>query len=79
MIFYSCLLKHRIFYYSRKKASEIINACTDLHNMCIENIEILPRKDCIVQNNIEFGVYELIRLERSEMADDDLTAGRRVK
>lgn len=54
-----------------------MNACTVLHNMRIENNEILPRED--VQNNVDLGVYEPIRLEGNEVADDELTAGRVVQ
>lgn len=56
-----------------------MNACTVLHNMCIENNEILPREDDIAQNDIDFGIYEPLRIEGNEMVDDDLTAGRRVQ
>lgn len=51
-----------------------MNECTVSHNMCIENNKILPREDYIVQNNIDLGVYEPIRLEGNDIADDDLTA-----
>lgn len=79
MYFDSCLLKHRTLHYSPVKASKIVNACTILHNMCIENNEVLPRENLIAENNIDFGVFEPILNEGNEMANDDLTAGRRIQ
>ncbi|KAF0692584.1 putative nuclease HARBI1, partial [Aphis craccivora] len=35
------LLKHRVLHYSPIKTSKIVNACTVLHKMCIENNNII--------------------------------------
>lgn len=56
-----------------------MNACTVLHNICIENNEILPREDDIANNDIDFGIYEPLRIDGNSVVDDDLTAGRRVQ
>ena len=53
---FRCLLKHRTLHYSPEVASNIINACTILHNMCIEhNLPEPDMEDDI--NNFDFGIY----------------------
>lgn len=74
--FNSCLLKHRVLHYSPVTASKIVNACVVLHNMCIENNEVLHTEDHI--DFADFGVFEPIRHENNENITD-LTAGRRVQ
>lgn len=55
---FRCLIKHRILHYSPQKASQIINACVVLHNICIQNnIQlILDDNEENIDNNIELGV-----------------------
>ncbi|XP_063239317.1 putative nuclease HARBI1 [Bacillus rossius redtenbacheri] len=37
-----CLLKHRVLHYKPDQASRIVNACTVLHNMCLQGNVQLP-------------------------------------
>lgn len=36
---FRCLIKDRVLHYTPNKATKIINACTVLHNMCINELE----------------------------------------
>lgn len=51
---FRCLLKHRVLHYAPTMASKIINACTVLHNMCIENN--LPNVEEDLED-IDYGMY----------------------
>lgn len=52
---FQCLLKHRVLHYAPNIASKIINSCTVLHNMCIENNILFPEEDDEYLD-IDFGI-----------------------
>lgn len=53
---FRCLLKHRVLHYKPDVASRIINSCTILHNMCIEeNVPILLEEE-EGDADIDFGL-----------------------
>lgn len=71
------MLKHRILHYSLVKACKIINACTVLHNICIEN-------NIIDEVDIEVNDLEIFEPVINEEADgqglnEDLAAGKRMQ
>lgn len=51
-----CLLKHRVLHYKPLKASQIITACTVLHNMCVEYNVDLPRDEEENVEEFDFGM-----------------------
>ncbi|XP_022160297.1 putative nuclease HARBI1 [Myzus persicae] len=53
---FRCLLKHRFLHYHPKKATQIINACTILHNMCITYNIPLPTEEDLVETDM--GVFQ---------------------
>lgn len=78
---FRCLLFHRVLNYNPTTSSKIINACTVLHNMCIENnVPPVELGDEEEDNEIEidYGMYEN---EYVEVGDRhaDLLAGRRLQ
>lgn len=58
---FRCLLKHRTLHYSPEKASQIINACVVLHNICINNnippVRLGDDNDDAHLGDIDFGLY----------------------
>ncbi|GBP93357.1 Putative nuclease HARBI1 [Eumeta japonica] len=54
---FRCLLKHRVLHYAPEKASQIINACVVLHNMCIRNNVPMPNDRELI--NYDFGIIEI--------------------
>lgn len=53
---FRCLLKHRVLHYAPTVASKIINSCTILHNMCVQNkIDFQPDYD--MDLDIDLGVF----------------------
>ncbi|XP_050062942.1 putative nuclease HARBI1 [Aphis gossypii] len=79
---FRCLLKHRILHYSPVKACKIVNACTILHNICIENNIPFQQDDEIHYiEEIDLGIFEAIDNERENRQglNEELLAGRRMQ
>ncbi|KAJ8966432.1 hypothetical protein NQ314_003530 [Rhamnusium bicolor] len=81
---FRCLLKHRTLYYKPEKCSYIINACTVLHNICIDHnippVEIGQDEGDHYLGEIDFGIYLPARLDENNPAgriNPELAAGRR--
>ena len=76
---FRCLLKHRVLHYKPDVCSKIVNACTVLHNMCIQDNVPLPNEqedevlDFGLLNNMNEGQIEIVQ------RNVELTAGRRVR
>lgn len=51
---FRCLLKHRVLHYQPQMCSNIINACTVLHNMCITDNMPLPEFEA--DELLDFGM-----------------------
>lgn len=51
---FRCLLKHRVLHYAPPTAARIVNACTVLHNMCVQANVPEPEID----DEYDFGIYE---------------------
>lgn len=48
--------------------------------MCVQNNEMLQREDCIIENDIDFGIFEPIRNEENNDNNiDDLAVGQRIQ
>ncbi|KAI4467334.1 hypothetical protein MML48_2g00006749 [Holotrichia oblita] len=47
---FRCLLKHRVLHYLPTKAANIVNACAVLHNMCIENNDVVDDVDANIED-----------------------------
>jgi len=48
--------------------------------MCVENNEMLQREDFIIENDVNFKIFEPIRNEgNNDNNNDDLTVGRRIQ
>ncbi|XP_022183155.1 putative nuclease HARBI1 [Myzus persicae] len=78
---FRCLLKHRILHYSPVKACKIVNACTVLHNICIENnVQFQNDEDGNVEE-IDLGIFGVDDNERQDIQglNEDLVAGRRMQ
>lgn len=73
-----CLLKHRFLHYHPEKATQIINACTVLHNICIINKVPLPTNEC--EAEIDMGIIEQ-NIPNNEIlhVHNDLVQGRNVR
>lgn len=75
------MLKHRILHYSPVKACKIVNACTVLHNICIENnVQFQNDEDGNVEE-IDLGIFGVDDNERQDIQglNEDLVAGRRMQ
>lgn len=64
-------------HYASTKAGKIVNACTVLHNMCIENNLPVPEIEDDVE--IDFGMYEDHNNYANVQGDVNLVAGRRLQ
>ncbi|KAJ8914147.1 hypothetical protein NQ315_016225 [Exocentrus adspersus] len=53
---FRCLLKHRTLHYEPEKSSKIINACSVLHNICIDR-NVPQVDDDEILGEIDFGAY----------------------
>lgn len=71
------MLKHRILHYSPVKACKIVNACTVLHNICIEN-NIIKEVDI---EEIDLEIFEPVVNEEADGQglNEDLAAGKRMQ
>lgn len=71
------MLKHRILHYSPVKACKIVNACTVLHNICIENNII---KEIYIEE-IDLEIFEPVVNEEADGQglNEDLAAGKRMQ
>lgn len=80
---FRCLLKHRVLHYAPEAASKIINSCSILHNMCIENnippVQFGDDNDDHLLNNIDYGMYAVNVVHNDYRVNPDLAAGRRVQ
>lgn len=78
---FRCLLKHRVLHYAPAFASQIINACVVLHNICIENNIPEPQPIEHVED-FDFGLYNG---DNNNVQNDnhclnpELAAGRRLR
>lgn len=81
---FRCLLKHRVLHYSPQKASQIINACCILHNICIDrNIPEIqfgddPEDAILNFENLDFGIIRE-NIGEAQRINPQLTAGRRLQ
>ena len=78
---FRCLLKHRVLHYSPPATGTIVNACTVLHNMCVQSN--FPKPE-IEEHIDDFGVYELQLVKAGLLvepahADPDLVIARRMR
>jgi len=74
-------LKHRILHYSPVKACKIVNACTVLHNICVENnVQFQNDEDGNVEE-VDLGIFGVDGNERQDIQslNEDLVAGRRMQ
>ena len=76
---FRCLLKRRLLRYKPDMCSKIANACTVLHNMCIQDNVPLPDKED--EEVLDFGIFNNINTGEIDIAQSDfeLQAGRRVR
>lgn len=78
---FRCLLKHRVLHYHPQKAGKIINACTVLHNICINNNNPAPQLEPGEHiDDFDFGMYHANFIERNDAQvryhrNPDLVAG----
>ncbi|XP_071652224.1 putative nuclease HARBI1 [Temnothorax longispinosus] len=77
---FRCLLKHRVLHYQPDVCSKIINACTVLHNMCIQDNMPLPEAEDEVLDCGQDGIEDVNEpgidmLNRNH----ELIAGRRIR
>lgn len=79
---FRCLLKHRVLHYSPEVATKIVNSCTILHNMCIENNIGFEDED----EEIDLDLMAIIHNEERFVAGDvmgrinpELAEGRRER
>lgn len=70
-------MKHRILHYSPVKACKIVNACTVLHNKCVENNIQFQNDEVGNVGEIDLGIFEVYDNERQEIhgLNEDLVAG----
>lgn len=79
---FRCLLKHRVLHYQPDVCSKIINACTVLHNMCIQDNVPLPELDADENDpDLDLGLYndELNEPVLNRVNQNDLAAGRKFR
>ncbi|KAJ8909604.1 hypothetical protein NQ315_003714 [Exocentrus adspersus] len=53
---FRCLLKHRVLHYSPTTAAKIVNACTILHNLCIEYG--IPEVE-LEEDEVDYGMFDV--------------------
>lgn len=80
---FRCLLKHRSLHYHPQKAGKIINACTVLHNICINNNNP-PPPQLEPGENVDFGIYNnddnnVYVPHNRNIRNPDLVAGERIQ
>ncbi|KAJ8980475.1 hypothetical protein NQ317_013228 [Molorchus minor] len=76
---FRCLLKHRALHYAPEVASQIINACVALHNLCIEHNVPVPDDD---EGEVNFGLLDVGAADYTMnvgVVNPELTAGRRAR
>lgn len=76
---FRCLLKHRVLHYRPDIACKIINACTVLHNMCIEYNIPEPQDDLDDPvEDIDFGLIGNVNDAQDQMqrVNPELARGR---
>lgn len=54
---FRCCLKHRVLHYAPEYASQIVNACVVLHNLCIEHNVPEPDEN---YDDIDFGKINVV-------------------
>lgn len=71
------MLKHRCLHYKPEKASQIINACVVLHNMCIDNNE----PDLVNDEHVDFDFGDISTTDNvgGSSTNIDLLAGRALQ
>lgn len=79
---FCCLLKHRVLHYRPDVCSNIINACTILHNMCIH--DKVPLLDEAFEDEVlDFGMLNVMdgvnEPEINLNRNIELIAGRRIR
>lgn len=78
---FRCLLKHRALHYAPTIASKIINSCTVLHNMCVE--ENLPFPPPLPEDeddeDFDFGMYDINAEDEVNRVNPDLLAARNLR
>lgn len=80
---FRCLLKHRVLHYKPEKCCKIINACSVLHNMCIENnVPLIENEDGPVE--VDLGMFDVgENLYQQDIGgyrvNRDLLAGRQIQ
>lgn len=73
---FRCLLKDRVLHYHPIKASQIINACCVLHNMCIT--ENIPMPE-IEENMVEGLNVDVVIIDEANDRNNDLVQGRMLQ
>lgn len=71
------MLKHRFLHYHPKKTTQIINACTILHNMCITYNIPLPTEEDLVETDM--GIFQQHFPNVIQQQGHDLIQGKHVR